>query len=1082
VATAAVLVSGSRAAARGERVLGGLDPLFLGFRRLALPLLETVWERRTGLGAALIAACAVLAFLALRKGLRSGAPVALGAAAAALATAGQLLLVAGRIVAGWLFYGAGVAAAAAAGALAPLAAVPSVPALPRPDVPPGPEERPGKPPGRRESAVLLALLLLALLTRAWALNELPASFDAEMISTQTQSRTAFGLSEFVRSEFVGTSNGVVTPLTNRAVYAALGTSITSMRVTALLWGLLAVGLFWGLARRLLAGLAGPAAATLLFVAAPEQLFWSRSEVSIFAPMAVIGLLLAHAGLSMTRRFRAGPVLVAALLTPVSRLFYTAAHVLVVYPFLLGGHALLAVKGAARRAAASLPVLALGIGLWILSVSAAQALVSGRFEFVHPARVRGEAAWRAGLPPEAGAVEVASAQASRLLANLRSVAAGLTYHEGYSTHWTQRAVVSPPHNTTIGMGLAILAAAGLGWLFGQPRDRRSALLLLWLGLGLLPGCLSEEPDARRNSVLFAPLLLSAGIFVVALVRLARERAGRAGGLWAAGLGGVSLFGVALAGFASHLLLPVGPLAADQQIRFAAPLFSDGSAVLHGLFYREGKTIAFGQLDRLLRPTGPCYQFVERDGLLQAVLSPSCDYREEVYQLTLPPETIAKRRSAAAPQRIGYLATDEPWGRRLLAILRAVHPAAPVRVERFPAVSETLFAVETDRADLDAARRPETVDGVTTGGFLLPRDGWWDAEVEPPCAGARLVLGADRWDGRGERPLLAGVHPFRLSRPAGCGGPARLVLRDVRDGGRIEPVLVAPRVAALPEARAADAVSVPAFGAATPFVRFPFLPSDVARDATGRVWALGMSDFAWQLVAVDAEGRETGTARPDLPRDPSTGTLALSPDGGAATLALNVVELYDAELRRTARWELPPGVVASDALFLPDGRLLVVTNQNRLDLFTPGGRLEESFVSWSGDTGRFAAPVGVALGPAGLLAVAEASGDVELFHLSSSGFPAVHLRTLHPETGAAPFTNDLRGIAFDGEGRLLLPYNPERPPLRLDLEGRRLLSATAAGDLSAKGFGSPYRFLETPEGLLVLDRREATLWSVARRPRR
>jgi len=190
--------------------------LFAGANRLRLEQVGAQSDDTLpgALGAVTIAACAVLALLALRKGVRSGAPLALGAAAAALATGGQLLLVAGRFTVGWLLYGAGMGAAAAAGALAPLASLPDVPALPRPDDPSGPKERVATPPGWEECALLLSLLLLALLTRAWALNELPASFDAEMISAQTQSRTAFGLSQFVRSEFVGTSNGIVTPLTN----------------------------------------------------------------------------------------------------------------------------------------------------------------------------------------------------------------------------------------------------------------------------------------------------------------------------------------------------------------------------------------------------------------------------------------------------------------------------------------------------------------------------------------------------------------------------------------------------------------------------------------------------------------------------------------------------------------------------------------------------------------------------------------------------------------------------------------------------------------------------------------------------
>lgn len=1075
-ATAAVLAAGRGAAASGERVLSVLDPLFLGFRERAFPLLELIWKNRTALGVAVTTAAFTLAFLVLRKGFRSGAPVALGAFAATAATWGQLLLVAGRGLHGWTLYGVAVALAAAAGALAPLASVPGVPALPRPDEPPGPDDWWRGPPDRGESALLLALFLLALVSRAWALNQLPSNFDSEMISTQTESRTAWGLAEFVRTEFVGTSNGLVTPLTNRAVYALFGVSITAMRVTALLWGLLGVGLFWSLARRLLGGRWGPAAATLLFVSAPEQLFWSRSEVSIFSPMAVVGLLFAHAGLSMTRGFRPVPVVLLGLLTPACRFFYTAAYVFVAYPVLLAGHAILFVRGAARRALASLPVLLAGVGLWILSVSAAAAIVSGHFTFIDPARVRGEEAWRAGLPAEARAAVVVKAQVARLLGNLASVAEGLTVHERYSTHWTQRAFVSSSHNPTIGMGLAVLAAVGLGWLLGQPRERRSALLLLWLGLGLLPGCLSDEPDARRNAVMFTPLLLAAGLFVVAFVRLTRARAGRAGGLLASLFGGLCVFGVAAAGFASHLLLPVGPLVADQEIRFAAPLFSESDTVLHDLYYREGKTIAFGQLDRLLSPSGPCYQYIERDGLLRAAFAPECDFHEEVFRLTLPPDAITARRATAARRRIGYLLSDKPPGPRLLALLRAIHPNAGVAERRFEGVGESLFAVETDRADLEEALRPESGAGVVRGGFLVPRDGWWQVRASADCPGARLAIGTDGWDGGGECPLLSGVHPFHLVRPATCAGPVRLVLGDVRSGESQEPILVAPRVAALAEARAPDAVPVPGWSGASRLAVLEAPVSDLAADRSGRVCALTRREDVWEIVCFGGDGRETGRTRAGLPRFLSPGSIGLAPDGSVLVSAWNVVETYDADLRRMARWELPSGVLAMRMALLPDGRLAFLTSRGALEVFSRDGKPEGSFSSWSGGAGRFETAVGLAVGPDGFLAISQISGEVHLFRLPPSAFLPEFVRTLRPELAADTSADDLRGIAFAGPGRLLVPYSPERPPLLLDLEGRRLMAATASADLLSQGPVSPFRFVATPAALFTVDQSEPVLWRV------
>lgn len=1074
-AMAALLVAGRGAAERGERILSSLDPILLGFRRLALPLLETFWRGRTALGWAVTAATAALALLALRKGLRSGAPVALGALAALAATWGQLLLLETWLRPGWSLYVVAVLVAAAAGALAPLASVPGVPGLPRPDEPSGPGKRVSALPDWWESALLLALLLLALVTRGWALNELPTSFDSEMISTQTESRTAFGIKEFVRTELVGTSNGLITLLTNRAVFATLGVSITAIRVTALLWGLVAVGLFWALARRLLGGRLGPAGVTLLFVAAPEQLFWSRSEVSIFSPMAVIGLLFAHAGLSMVSRFRPAPVLLLALLTPACRFFYTAAHVLVVYPLLLAGHALLLVRGAARRALLSLPALLAAVGLWILSVSGAVAFVTGDFTFIHPARVRGEEVWRAGLPTDARAAEVVTAQAGRLLGNLASVASGLTYQEGYVTHWTQRVWVSPSHNATIVMGLAVLSALGLGWLLGQPRERRAALLLLWLGLGLLPGCLSDEPDARRNSVMFTPLLLVAGVFVVALVRLSRSRAGRAGGLVASGLGGISLLAVAAAGFASHLLLPVAPIAADEQIRFTAPLFSKSDVVLHDLYYRDGKTVAFGHLDRLLSRSGPCYQYIERDGLLRAALVPECDFREEVFRLTLSPQAIAARREAAAPRRIGYLLSDRPAGLRLLALLKALHPGAGVAERRFGPAGQTLFAVETDRADLGEAVRPERAAGVVRGGFLVPRDGWFEVRVEG-CPKAELDVGTGGWTGRPARPLLAGVHVFRIARAAACAEPLRLVLSDARSGESLEPVLSSPRVAALPEARAPEALQVSGWGGATRLATFESPVSDIAADGSGRVHVLMRREDVWEIVCIDADGRETARVRADLPRALGPGSIGLVA-ASVVVHAWNVVETYDAALRRTGRWELPSGLIASRMAILPDGHLAFLTSRGALEAFTRDGKPEGAFFTWSDGTGRFETPLGLAVGPDGLLAISQLSGAIHLFRLPPAGFPPQFLRTLRPELAADPSADSLRGIAFAGPGRILMSYSAERPPLLLDLEGRRLVPATAAADLLALGPASPDRFAATTPFLYATDRPAPVLWRVS-----
>ena len=611
---------------------------------------------------------------------------------------------------------------------------------------------------------------------------------------QTQSRTAHGLRQFTATEFLGTSNGLATPATNRLVFAALGVSLYATRVTALVWGLAAVPLFWGLVRRLCGGALATFGATLLFVCAPEQLFWSRSEVSVFAPVAALGLLFAHVGLSMVGRFGIAPVLLAACLTPLCRFFYTAGHVLFVYPALLAGHAALFARGVARRALGALPVLLVGVAAWALSVSIAVAAAGGGRRFVDPARVRGEPAWRAGFPSTASTAEVVRSQAARVAANLASVGAGLTYHQPYATHWYERFAVVPARDPMVCVGLTVLAAVGLGYLLGQIAERRAALVLFWLGLGLLPGVLSDEPDARRLSLVFVPLLLLAALVVTAWVRLARDAGGRLAGNLARAGAGLAFAGVSACGLASNLLLPVAPIVRDEQIRFARPLVERSDVVLHNLFYRFGRTLEFGFLDRLLSPAGPCMQFVDRGDELLSLLRPSCDFSEEVYGLTLPPAEIESRRRALRAARVSYLFRDVPPARQAVSVLPAVDPGG-ARVRTRLALHGG--AAPGLRGESRSASRRDVARGVGRrrhGGFLVPKPGWYRLALDPPCPLARVAAGASRWNGEEERPLLPGIFSFEISGPADCvvagsaaarGLGRRRNLRARLDGARARP---------------------------------------------------------------------------------------------------------------------------------------------------------------------------------------------------------------------------------------------------------------------------------------------------------
>jgi hypothetical protein len=1081
-----LLVAFSRGpAGRGDRVLSVLDPFIGWLRSGGLFLLQVIWKNRAGIGWAVTAGAVLLAVGGFVRSRTRALPLFLLASGVTCATWGQLQLVAGRIGAGWILYGAGVLSMIALGVFFPLEKLSGTPRLSGPgDWSSGG----GEPawPGWKECGLLFGLVLVALATRGWALNQLPNFFDDEMISTTTASATAYGLREYVKTEFLGTSNGFFQLPVNFLLFKWLGFSLWTVRVPSLLFGIAAIPLFYFLARRLF-GTASALVTTTLFVAAPEQLFWSRSESSVFSLVAICGLVTAHIGVSMVKRLSPGGILAAALWTPVCRFFYTACYVLVAYPFLLLSHSVLFVRGALRLALRAAPLLLAGVFLWIGSVSLVLFLVSGSWEFINPATVRGSVAWKYGTDPGAGPLDVIRIQTVRIARNLRSVAEGLTTHDAdhppYSSPYYQRFFLSEAHNTTINMGMAVLAALGLGYLVGQLHDRRSALLLFWLALGLLPGCMSDEPDARRISLIFPVLSMAGGLALTVWLRVARQGLGRVAGAGAALAGGLAAAGVFGTSLASHLLLPVGPVAGDEQIRFARPLFDDCDLVVHNLFYRFGKMIAFGNLERILQPGGVGFQYAENKDWPAQALGPACDFRNEVYAITLPPGQIEMRRKTFRPRRVGYLLRRGPASQSQIDLLRGLFPSVPVREQAFVKTSQPLFAMEVPWSEIERLAAPALTAAnlPLKGGLLLQEDGWYRFRLEPPCPQASLRVGEPPLPGDRERPLLAGVQPFEIRAKGARSCSARMSLLVEPHGGAAfpAPLLVSAQAAAVPEVRARSVVTFPGFGTPRKLASLDGRALDFGADAEGRLYVLAFRSEHWELHILSPDGRQEALARPDLPGEP-VGSLAVARDGGCAVRVQDDVELYDVHARLVSKWKLPPGGQPMGLSFLPDGRLIFCMKWRRvLDVFSRDGRHEDSLKRFGGEPGHFTDPIGVAVSPDGSLAVTEEEGAVLLFANPGPGLHPVFLRSFFVDWKSVPDLVDLKGIAFDGPDRLLVPHEPKNAPFLYSLRGERMLARDPERDLSAGGLKGAFRFAATPRSLLVVGRFEPiSIWRIDR----
>jgi hypothetical protein len=381
-----------------------------------------------------------------------------------------------------------------------------------------------------------------------------------------------------------------------------------------------------------------------------------------------------------------------------------------------------------------------------------------------------------------------------------------------------------------------------------------------------------------------------------------------------------------------------------------------------------------------------------------------------------------------------------------------------------MGEKLLAFEVDPAALRASMLPEESPGGVRGGFLVPKPGWYRLALDPPCPRARVAVGASRWNGEGERPLLPGIFPFELEGPDGCASRARPLLTISGVGGTFRPPLTAPALALLPETRGVEPVTFAGWPLAREVLRTADRISDFGVDREGRLYALFIHDQRWEVRQYSRDGVETKRVRADLPLDASTGTLLVEPDGGCIAFSLRAFERFDENLRRLARWELPDGVTGSHVARLPDGHLAVLA-AGILQILDAKGEVGSAWGPEGEKRGQFELPIAVAL-ERDRLAVVEEAGGVHVFRIAGNPIALVPESRFTLAFAREPHPEYLRGAALDGP-RLLVPYSPDEAPLIVDLHGRRQMPARSSDDLRRRDLSSPYRFCHVSRELFVLD---------------
>jgi len=1099
---------GAHQAARDERVWGVLDPLIGLVRSYGPRSLHWLLVNDVSIGWLVTVLSVALVLAGLSIGRLRAAPLVPLAVGAGLATWGQVALSHDRTQLGAWLYGGGIVCSLILGIWCPLTRLGGVP---RRDT-----SAAHLSPGR-ECVLVFGLTMMALFMRIYALTELPSGFDLEIVWGMVQSRTLYGLRHAFLESFLGNAPGMVHMATQMILFKLFGASIYTIRLGAVFWGVAAVPLLYWLVRRI-AGVAPAVVATLLFLTAPEQLYWSRSENAFFAPIAALALITAHLGLWMVERFSLPAVLATALWMPFCRYFYLPGMIMVGYPLALCAHALVFVRGAWRKAWYAVPLLAGGAALWAFSISMAfWYLNGGPWRFINPAMAYGAPAWtRQGAFGDVSVPELIRLQTVSVAKNLGLVIEGMAYVDQFPTHWYGR--YTEGKNSALNVGLVVILALGIGYIAGQFYEPRSAVLLAVLALGVLPACMSNEATVRRMSLIFPAAHATAGIMMVAAARAVRVRVGPRFGKITAALLGVALVGLIWTNLVSHFAVPIGPFTIARYARFAQPLFENCDAIFTDLEAGVRGGLLLDSLDRFIA-SPPCYQYVGPQDWLDVALHARCDFADQAYARTMPPARLRSLQTAYAPRRVCYLLGETPSRQEHIDLLRGLYPAAAVGDYRDEDQAVKLVVIAVDASERAAVHSPTLTMGAQTtaekdmetgfltgvqltraaarpipplddamkvqGGIVVEHEGWYHFDLAPQCAGADLTVDQHRFPASDPEPMLAGVHAFEInvSKPSACPRPLQ-VLVDTDERHTPAPLagqlFVNPAAVLVPQAQAPRVVTYPGYGDARVFARLRGAPADLGVDADGHVSVLARVD-GWEVQRFNPDGHEEAHWELGEPRsavNPDLGPMVVGSDGTCVILtASGGVLVFDRDGNRIGGWDNPLKSLPGEVALWRERRVLIAMPLlDSIASFTLDGKLEEQLGRFDGGPGKIANPKALAVSPAGDILVIQYDGQAVLFRNPGPEWNPTFIRSFRVDFSISPVAP--RGSAFDGEERILIADIWKPTPLVYSVDGERLLATTPERDLGRKGFGMIGAFQATDDRLYVLDRSQNVIWSVAR----
>jgi len=965
------------------------------------------------------------------------------------------------------------------------------------------------PTGQMDAFAVAALTLLTMLYGLNALNQHPQYFFHEQIPHFIHATSLWGVKEYmIGGGFYGNAPGAVHVFVMYGLGLFLGGSLLTVRVTAVLGAVVTVPVFYLFVRRYFGTIAALAATTLM-VTSPTHIWFGRTDDNFFIYVPLLAIVMAW---STRRALESGGVLrwiLVVVLMVLSRFVYAAGQLGWMLPLGMVGHALVfgrpsdphdenadsldRLEGRSRRPWAGFAAVVVGVLLWTFSVSMVLGLLRGDVRWISPLMTHGVAAWDAS--GEGSTLwDRGTASIGVMLDNLRRLGMGLFWNTSYGELFWYRWSHLPHRSVWLVSAVAALVVPALGLVVGRFRRSRSAMLLIWMVVAIVPGCLSSGLGVRRVLMLFPAVYAAVGFYLAAVLGPSPISS------WSlvhrVGVGAVTVFVLvsSIVGLNSGLNAPTHTPGMLQQARFLAPVFTRNDLIIHALDPRHESTIVyfnhrlFDDPDRLI-----AVQNEPRERWPEAVLNPGFRADSGFYRHLGIQEEAEQLARSHLPESVAIVVRDVPENERSKVMLGELFPDGVISscCADLPGTGlwvielaigqleeaarpegrwdnrsgEGLFSQAMPGVHINVRRDPEVAEPIILGGLKVPESGWYYLNWDPRCGAGMEV------DGRAvaaETPvsLVEGVHALRveLAGVEGCSDGLDMVwsrFPEREPTSLTNTELWGPRVASVASRISEEVTPFAGHGERVPFVRE--LPGVWDMDGfPGKGLAvLCVNIGVWTVHRYDPVGTDLGSWKVPVGPQPHGMRISLGDSGDVAVLGSDELFVFSPGGDRLQ----PPHDIGrglfTDVVYGHGGDLWMNHFDRRVILQTSTDRdavTTHDLHFLGGNEGL--RPTGLDFDPDGNLVVLYENGLVQIAHVDPvEGSLAVSRSFLlgyekRPEfvrlavspTGwfHATFRPTAGWLSYDDQGNRRMAARPERGLFGPDIE-RASVIAAVGGDL-------------------------------------